>query len=391
MNRNAFKQSAKKLIGPLYRKAREALPAPVRNEVFGYWEYHRTRHGQSPYWERREQPDATRRLVRLGFVGAGRYAQNHLKVLAQLDRVELSALLTTGGPRGQAAAREFGFKRTFTDADAFFAQSDLDAFVVVVPPEFLKGLALRGLATGKPVLLEKPPGVTAADAAELTLCAQAHGTFGMVCMNRRFFSVLEHGLAHLASCGPIRAMTVEIPQQVTRDRQSGRVSAFDHEHYFMRMSIHGVDLVRYVLGEPLSVHAVAHPNREGHNASATFATVLEFPGNAVATITDAWDTPHVWRIKITAEQGWVELEPLEHGFIATARPELHGGVQKTALRPDPVDVEFREGVYAQDLAFVEAVRAKTPPTLPACTLEDAHQTMLLMERILHPSNSSHSK
>jgi len=391
MSRRDFKQSAKKLIGPLYRKARAKLPAPVERELFGYFEYRRMTHGRSPYWERREKPDPTRRPVRLGFVGAGRYAQNHLQVLSRLDRVELRALLTTGGPRGAVVAREFGFERTFTDPGDFFAQTDLDAFVVVVPPESLHGLALRALATARPVLLEKPPGVTAADAGELVACAKAHGTFGMVCMNRRFFSVLEHGLAHLASCGPIRAMTVEIPQQVTRDRQSGRVSAFDHEHYFMRMSIHGVDLVRYVLGEPTAVHAVAHPNADLQHAGATFATVLEFPGNVVATITDAWDTPHVWRAKIVAEQGWVELEPLEHGWIATARPELHGGVQKTTIRPDPVDVEFRQGVYAQDLTFVEAVRAGKPPTLPACTLEDAQRTMLLMEQILYASKSSHSK
>jgi predicted dehydrogenase len=315
--------------------------------------------------------------VRLGFVGAGRYAQNHLKVLSHLQGVELSAILTTGSPRAQTVAKEYGIQRTFADPDAFFGLPEIDAYVIVVPPEFMKELALRGLGTGKPVLLEKPPGVTASDAAELVACAEEHGTFGMVCMNRRFYSVFEHGLAYLAWRGPIRSVRVETPHQVTLDRASGHKSAFDHEHYFMRMSIHGVDLARYVLGEPIGVHSLAWPNAEFHNAGASFATVLEFPGHVMATLTDTWDSPAVWRLKVVAEEAWLELEPLERGFISRANTGY-----KTPIRPDPIDLEFRPGVYAQDLCFVEAVRARTPPTLPACSLGDAHRTMLLMEQIL---------
>jgi predicted dehydrogenase len=361
----------------------KTLPPPLQEGLGNLEGYVRGLHNSRhlPYWERRELAVEKPR-VRLGFVGAGRYAQNHLKVLSQLRNVELSALLTTGGPRAQAVAAEYGISRVLSDRETFFAQPDLDAFVVVVPPEFLKDLSLAGLRTGRPVLLEKPPGVTAADAAELVACAAEHGTFGMVCMNRRFFSVLEHGLAYLASRGPIKAMTIEIPQQVTLDRHLGRVSAFDYEHYFMRMSIHGVDLARYVLGEPIAVHSLAFQNREFHSASARFVSVLEFPGHVVATITEAWDSPAVWRIKVIAEEGWLELEPLERGYVARAATGLHGGVHKIPIRADPVDSEFRAGVYAQDLAFVEAVRAKRAPSLPACLLPDAHRTMVVMERIL---------
>jgi predicted dehydrogenase len=379
----SFKRAAKRFVMPTYRKVYGKLPRPMQESLLDVESYVRGQYSSRnlPYWERREA-DVEKPLVRLGFVGAGRYAQNHLKVLSQLRNVELSAMLTTGGPRAQGAAAEFGIGRLMTDPEAFFALPELDAFVVVVPPEFLKDLSLAGLRTGKPVLLEKPPGVTAADAAELVSTAAAHKTFGMVCMNRRFFSALDHGLAYLASRGPIKAVTIEIPQQVTLDRHLGRVSAFDYEHYFMRMSIHGVDLARYLLGEPLAVHSLAYQNREFQYASARFVSVLEFPGHVVATITEAWDSPAVWRLKMIAEEGWLELEPLERGFVARAAQGLHGGIHKVPIRTDPVDSEFRAGVYAQDLTFVEAVRAKQAPSLPACLLPDAHRTMVVMEKIL---------
>lgn len=384
MNVASLKSQAKRHLRPMLEKAGEYLPASVRDEIVGYWQFRQMLSGRKrcPYWERREKPGVSRRLVRIGFVGAGRYAQNHLRVLHDLDQVKITALLTTGGPRAQAAAQEFGIPRTFTDPDAFFTADEIDAFVIVVPPEHLKAMGLRGLATGKPILIEKPPGISAADTDELIACAEKHGTFGMVCMNRRFYSVLEHGLAHLAGCGPIRGMAVEIPQQVTRDRQSGRVSEFDHINYFQRMSIHGVDLIRYVLGEPLAVHSLSFPNDELHHATASYATIFEFPNQVVATMTDIWDSTHLWRLKIIAEFGWLELEPLEGGYIGTAAAELHGGGRKALIRIDPIDEEFRPGVYAQDLHFVEAVRSGSPPMLPACLLQDARKTMRLMEQIM---------
>src|SRR5262249_29372254 len=140
--------------------------------------------------------------------------------------------------------------------------------------------------------------------------------------------------------------------------------------------------VRYVLGEPTKVHSLLSLNSERKNAAASFATILEYPSGVVATITDLWDTPEVWRLKIIAGMGWVEFEGLEQGWFVNAQGA------KTPIRLDPVDAEFRTGVYAQDLHFIEAVRSGKKPFLPACLLPDAHKTMLLMEQILSNSLGS---
>jgi predicted dehydrogenase len=291
-------------------------------------------------------------------------------------------MLTTGGSRAQSAAERFGIKQLFNDPESFFSFKDIDAYVVVVPVQFIKSVSMQALSTGKPVLMEKPPGVSAHDTAELLECANRNRTFGMVCMNRRFYSVLEHGLAALADCGPIRGITAEIPQPITAERQSRRLSAFVHDHFFIAASVHGVDLVRYVLGDPLHVHSLVNLNADKNNAGASFASILEYPSGVVATITDLWDTPEVWRAKIIAEMGWIEFEGLERGWF------VNSGGEKTPIMRDRVDLEFRPGVYAQDLHFIEAVRRGKPPLLPACLLPDAHKTMDLMERILRNSLGS---
>ena len=89
MNGATLKNSAKRWLRPVLEKAGGFLPAPVRDEVLGYWQFRQAIRGRRrcPFWERREKPDVNRKLVRIGFVGAGRYAQNHLKVLTHLDQI----------------------------------------------------------------------------------------------------------------------------------------------------------------------------------------------------------------------------------------------------------------------------------------------------------------
>jgi predicted dehydrogenase len=353
------------------------IPAPIRDVLL---EHHRSTQRQIalPYWERKEKRGQAKTPVRVGFVGAGRYAQFHLQALSSFNGVEVPAILTTGGPKAQEAAAKYNIVKTFKDIDAFIAQDNLDCFVVVVSAQYLKSVALKCLSTGKPVLMEKPPGVSSAEATELVQQAERHNTFGMVGMNRRFFSQVEHGLAALASCGPIRGAMLELPEAITPQRQSKRLTEWDFDHYYVRNSIHGIDLLRYIMGDPVKVHSVTWMNEEFQNAAASYASILEYERGKVATVTSLWDTIDTWRLKVVAEQGWIEFEPL----AATVKAWLYNKRGKTPIRMDPIDQEFRAGVYAQDLYFVEAVRrGKKPLPLPACSLQDAHKTMLLMEQI----------
>ena len=326
-----------------------------------------------PHWRRSERPGPKAR-VRIGVAGAGQYAQHHLKALASYENVEVAALLTTGGPAAAETQAAFGIPERFTEIDEFLGL-DLDCYLVVVPPAAMVDVASRCLQTGRPVLLEKPPGVIVADTEELIRVADAAGTWGMVGLNRRFYSILEHGLAALGDLGAVRGAIVEIPQRITSDRQSGRLTEFDYDHFYVRNAIHGVDLIRYVLGDPLRVHSRTWPNAEFGNRGASYAALLEYRNGVVGSIVDLWDTPDQTRLRVIAEAGTVEWEPPRKAWVESKKGRY-------AIPVDPVDEDFRTGTWAQDLHFVEAVRSGRAPGLPAATLQDALGTMRLIEQIL---------
>ncbi len=329
-----------------------------------------------PHWQRSERP-GPKAPVRIGVAGAGQYAQHHLKALASYENVEVAALLTRGGPSGPETAAAFGIPQVLTDLDEF-AALDVDAWLVVVSAAAVLDVSARLLSTGRPVLLEKPPGISVADTESLILTADAAGTWGMVGLNRRFYSIVEHGLAALGDLGAIRGAIVEIPQRITSDRQSGRLSRWDYDNFYVRNSIHGVDLIRYVLGDPARVHSRTWPNWEFDNRGASFSALLEYPHGVVGSVVDLWDTPDQTRLRVIAEAGSVEWEPPRKAWV-------EGKKGRYAIPVDPVDEEFRTGIWAQDLHFVDAVRSGRPPGLPAATLEDALGTMRLIEAILADS------
>ncbi len=357
-----------------------ALPGPVRRPILDYYNFLSKRRSLErmqyalPYWERREQP-GDKPLVRVGFIGAGNYARHHLKVLRALQNVSIEAILTTGSPRGRAVAAEYGVTDLYTDRDAFLSEVDVDCYVVVVSAWAIKPVVMDCLATGKPVLLEKPAGVSPEDTAELAEQAEKHDTYGMVCMNRRFYSVIEHGLATLATYGPIRGAILEMPERITDERQSRRLTEWDYDHFAFRNSVHGIDLLRYILGDAREVQSIARPNVAFANAGASFGGVIEHEGGAMSAVLALWDTQLPWRLTVIAENGRLRFAPFERGWFINEK-----GVE-IPIRVDEIDTAFRAGVYAQDLHFIESVRRGRKPTLPASLLPDALKTNVLIDRL----------
>ena len=368
------------MIKALLKSGVRALPTPIRSQVLGYYGYRAK--GRSlermqnslPYWDRMEKPE-DKTLVRVGFVGAGTYARHHLAVLAALQNVSVNAILTTGSQRGQDLAAEHGISKQYTDREAFLTESDVDCFVIVASAWAITPVAMDCLATAKPVLIEKPAGVSPEETSELVAQAEKHETYGMVCMNRRFYSVVEHGLATLATYGPIRGAILEIPERITAERQSQRLTEWDYNRFTFRNSVHGIDLLRYVLGDVKEVRSIARPHSPYAKAAASFGGVIEHEGGAMSTVLALWDTQLPWRLTIIAANGRLRFAPFEQGWFINEK-----GVE-IPIRMDEIDTTFRAGVYAQDLHFIEGVRRGKKPALPACLLPDALKTNILIGQL----------
>ncbi|WP_164821416.1 Gfo/Idh/MocA family protein [Paenibacillus koleovorans] len=130
-----------------------------------------------------------KRAVSVGIVGCGVMGRVYLKAAASLkEDLVVHAVADLNREAAQAAVEQFGVPASYGSAEEMVADENVDAVVFAVPPSAFKTeLALRAMALGKHVLLEKPVALTLAEAEKLVGAAHASGVVAAGCSSRLRF------------------------------------------------------------------------------------------------------------------------------------------------------------------------------------------------------------
>lgn len=123
--------------------------------------------------------------IRIGLVGVGKIARDqHLPVIAASPDYSLVAVASRqGGLDGVPSYRSL--------QDMLAAHSDLDAIALCQPPQARFAAALAGIASGRHVFLEKPPGATLAEVGLLVAAARDRGVSLFASWHSRFAPGVE--------------------------------------------------------------------------------------------------------------------------------------------------------------------------------------------------------
>ncbi len=124
-------------------------------------------------------------LIGTGFMGrAHAIAYRALPVVFPLGtRLELALLADVDARRAAAAANDFGFARHTADWRALVTDPAVDVVDVCSPNHLHREMVLAELGAGKHVYCEKPLGLNAAEALEMTEAAEAAGAHTLVGFN----------------------------------------------------------------------------------------------------------------------------------------------------------------------------------------------------------------
>ena len=138
-------------------------------------------------------------LPRIGIVGVGQHAVT--AILPALPAAGLRLVATCARHRGRAAAvgRRFGASEAYDDVAQMLNQIELDAAVVVVPPDQCGSVIRCCLANRVPVFVEKPPVNDAAEADDLAAQAADAGVPVMVGYMKRFAAAYQRASLIIAS------------------------------------------------------------------------------------------------------------------------------------------------------------------------------------------------
>ncbi len=167
-------------------------------------------------------------MIRIGLVGVGKIAHDqHIPAIAADSRFDLVAAASRSQP-------DLGGLPVFHDIAEMLAEGPaLDAVALCTPPQARRETALAALRAGKHVFLEKPPGATVGEVAELAAVAREQGVVLFTSWHSRFAAGVPQAKAWLAQ-NPVRTLAIEWREDVRRWHpgqtwiwQAGGMGVFD--------------------------------------------------------------------------------------------------------------------------------------------------------------------
>ncbi len=237
--------------------------------------------------------------VRWGIVGYGWVAQDYF---APAIRAAGDLLVAVADPAaGARLAAEAAGIRAHPDADALAADSDVEA-VYVATPNHLHPAAVEVLAAaGKPVLCEKPMAATLAGADRMAAAIRRSGILYGTAFDQR------HHPAHVAMRNAILSGAIGRPTAVRivyacwvgpdwsdgSGRENWRIDAGKAGGgALIDLAPHGLDLVAFLLGEPLvSVAATVQSRVQGYDVDDGAVLMGRTASGVLATLHVAYNCP----------------------------------------------------------------------------------------------------
>jgi myo-inositol 2-dehydrogenase / D-chiro-inositol 1-dehydrogenase len=325
-------------------------------------------------------------LLRVGLIGAGRWAAVHRDALPR-GGATLVAVATGTEASAERVRREWGVLAT-SDVGAFLGEA-LDAVIIASPNAFHASHARAVLASGRHVLVEKPMATTVREARDIADAASCHPELVVaVGHEMRVFTLFER-IKRLLDGGSI-GRPVHLALSLWRRPYRTGAGGWKSDPTLLGSTIleepiHYLDLARWYLGTPTTVAAWA-TSRPGREALWEQLDVrLEFASGAAAILTRSIAAyGHAVDLKLVGTRGalhawWrgsMDLDP---------EPEV-GLIVHDDVMTRRVDVDPRTGhafdVWRQTAAFVGAIRSGARPPADADDGRIAVELCLAVERAL---------
>ena len=299
--------------------------------------------------------------LRWGVVGTGWIAQRFVRALQTSTSQQVVAVGSRSQPSATRFAAAAGIPRAHGSHEALVVDPDVDVVYVATPHQAHRAGALLAVGAGKHVLVEKPLGLDATEAEEVSAAAAAAGVFCMEAMWTFFLprldvvrQVLEPGVL-----GDVRTVLADHGER------------FDEPHRILDPAMAGgslLDLGSYltsfatwVLGPAENVYATGQMTPRGVNGQS--AMVLRHPGGGcsvlhttllgrtptsaviagtAATLTLPGPFFMPGDVVLTSADGrrtltWTDPEPIAHGALYHSAIEaalcISAGELESPLRP----------------------------------------------------------
>ena len=281
--------------------------------------------------------------LRVGLIGTGRISDLHAIEYLRNPDARIVALCDRDTAQARAKAAAWGVPEVAVDddIDAFLARPDLDLVEILLPHHLHLPVALKAMAAGKIISLQKPMCLNLDEADQLVAAAEAHDRPVKIFENFIFYppvmkarALIDDGaigtpLSIRIKSNPARSATAwDVPAAANAWRQEkghagGGPLVFDDGHHKFALAWH-------FMGNPSEVHAFIGDceGPGGIRFDAQSMVSFRFPGNRVGNLEIVYSpemelmTQHYGqddRVEITGTAGVIFING-GHGRLGATPP-----------------------------------------------------------------------
>lgn len=256
------------------------------------------------------------RPIDLAICGFGLVGKRHLEAARHLPDIRITTVAEAAA-EGRAAAERVGL-RAYPDLGALLGDARPDGVIIATPTALHREHALAAIASGCPVLVEKPIATITAEGLEIAEAARARSVPVLVGHHRRHNPVIQTARDLIASgrIGDVRAAQVtcwfykpDAYFDVAPWRKASGAGPISVN------LVHDIDLIRYLCGEVAQVSAVAVPARRGYANEDLAAAVLTLVSGAVVTISVSDSIVAPWSWEFTSGEYPVYPKTAENCYL----------------------------------------------------------------------------
>jgi len=314
----------------------------------------------------------TKRGLRIGVIGAGRFGRLHLRVLGQLPGVRAAALAEVNPEALNLAAETFGIApgKRYLDPLRLIEDPELDAVDIVSDESTHGPLVLEALRLGKHVIVEKPLCVSAEEARRIVRAAEESGKQVLVGNISRFsqpYRMIKRSIEE-GRLGTVQSIRSKRNFSRSWFRDFG-----NRIHPVYESGVHELDLIVWYAGGRCAEVVAFERHSEGWRYPDAFSAILRFDNGTIASLDSSWSVPGGGPrnlVETLELDGTIDAHIEVIGSAGTAYYQLahpgfgiwtDNGIQHPDTTLWPTEEERVGGAIASELGhFARAIREGRP-------------------------------
>jgi UDP-N-acetyl-2-amino-2-deoxyglucuronate dehydrogenase len=329
--------------------------------------------------------------IGIGIIGTGAIAGKHAAAIKELDGAELLAVCSSSKERADAASEVFGVE-SYSETNLFLKHPHLDVVAICNASGHHLDPALKSIASGKHVLIEKPIEINLKRADQIIKAAKEKPVkLGVIFQNRfnpeyvKLINAIREGQLGKILMGNAYVNWLRDESYYKSSPWKGTFQG-DGGGALINQAIHTIDLLLDCMGDVKSVFGKITTLRHAIETEDSAAAVVQFKSGSLGTITasTAIYPGYPERLEIYGTQGSVILE----GGKITAW-NIQGEVSEslgpresnTSGASDPMAIGHHWHAE-QYRNFLNAIQNNTEPLVNG---EIGRNSLALVEGIYHSS------